>query len=102
MSWYSFGDSGDDIGIPVLNDASHAFTQKLGLPDPWQQLYGDPAKKQKAALQMASDKLKELADRERATQMEGMNRALAFYEPAQKTYNTLYGGTLTKAPQNIK
>ena len=104
MSWYSglTSDSGDNIGIPWLNDISHSVTGKLGLPDPWQQLYGDPAKKQKAALTAAADQMKALAAQQRQTQMEGLDRAMALYAPAQKTYNSLYGGTLTKAPMTVK
>ncbi len=104
MAFYNglFSDSGDNIGIPWLNDFSHSVTGKLGLPDPWQQLYGDPAKKQKAAFQQAADQMHQLAADERARQMEGLAKAESYYAPAQKTYNTLYGGTLTKAPYPTK
>lgn len=104
FSWDAFKrgpapDSGDDVGIPWLNDASHTFTQKLGLPDPWQQLYGDPAKKQKAALQQAADQMHALAASERAQQMQGLSQAEAYFAPAQKTYQSIYGSpqTLTAA-----
>jgi hypothetical protein len=100
MAFYDnwFADSGDDTGIPWLNDFSHGVTQDLGLPDPWESLYGAPAKKQKKALTDAAQQMKDLAAQQRATQMEGLDRAMKLYEPAQKTYDSLYGGELTKAP----
>lgn len=93
MSWYSglTADSGDNIGIPWLNDISHNVTGKLGLPDPWMSLYGDPAKKQKAALQAAADQMHALAAQERGYQMQGLDKALSFYAPAQQDITTLYG-----------
>lgn len=103
MGWTDFftkSDSGDTGGAPYVTNASHNLTQKLGLPDPWDQLYGAPARKQKAALQQAADQMHALAASERAQQMQGLGQAEAYFAPAQKTYNNLYGGALTKAPQN--
>lgn len=102
MSWTDFftkSDSGDTGGAPYVTNASHNLTKALHLPDPWEQLYGDPAKKQKAALQAAADQMHALAAQTRAEQMQGLGGALSAYAPAQQTYNSLYGGPLTKAPQ---
>lgn len=102
MAFYDnlFADSNDNTGIPWLNDFSHNVTGKLGLPDPWMSLYGDPAKKQKAALDQASKQMHDLAASERALQLEGLDRAQAAYKPAQDVYAALYGdpASLTKAP----
>lgn len=100
MAWTDFftkSDSGDTGGAPYVTNASHNLTKTLHLPDPWEQLYGDPAKKQKAALQQAADQMHALAASERAQQMQGLQGALAAYQPAQGVYNNLYGGTLTTA-----
>lgn len=100
--WFTSNQDGDTGGIPWLTNFSHNVTDKAGLPDPWNQLYGDPAKKQKAALAAAAQQMHDLANQERGIQMEGLNRAMSLYDQPKAVYANLYGGTLNKAPYKGK
>lgn len=93
--WFSSNKDGDTGGFAPLTNFSHNITDWAGLPDPWNQLYGDPAKKQQAALAKAEAEMHQLADTERARQMEGLDKAMGAYGKTQKVYDALYGDPST-------
>lgn len=96
-NWFGGNKDGDTGGFGPLTNFSHNITDKLGLPDPWNQLYGDPAKKQKDALAQAQAQMKQLANDERARQMQGLGNAMAAYGKSQNVYDALYG-----SPSSLK
>lgn len=91
MSWYDYVPLAGSIARLAQGDYKHAGADALGPVGAYAYDTGSAFDEKKKGFQQAQTDLANLAEQQKAFQMEGLNRAEGYYNPSQTRVNQIYG-----------